>query len=121
MLVILSMLTYHLIMVLRAKQSLDELKMSDFKAFLASESDESDLEEDLVPQQLAFEVDMPAGIEDTAAAQWPSEKRIVPTTEQREKINQDKRDKYKSLLGFLEESGDEEQQDMEVFCRVIVF
>lgn len=88
--------------------------MSDFKAFLASESEESDLEEDDAPQQLAFEVEMPPGIEDV---EEPKRKRKTDADE--EKIDPSKREKYKSLLNLIEGENEEEQQDMEVRSHAI--
>jgi hypothetical protein len=96
----------------RAKLSADELKMSDFKAYLASDSDESDLDDDEegVEPQFVFELETPAGVEETA-----DQKKQGRKTAKDEKIDPKRRDKYKALLGALNPE-EEEQQDMEVYA-----
>lgn len=95
----------------KAKLSAEELKMSDFKAYLASDSDESDLDddEDEGEPQFVFELETPAGVEETAAA--AQKKKSKKKSD--EKIDPKRRDKYRALLGALDQD-EEEQQDMEI-------
>lgn len=84
--------------------------MADFQAYLASESDESDLDEEgLDNAQLAFEIETPPSIDE------PRRTKVKSKGDTDDKINPKKREKYKELLNALNNAEEnDEGQDMEV-------